>query len=50
MLSVDDEGENMKMTEYFKLPNTDNRMGFSSGYDATYNATYISKSCTTRAK
>lgn len=28
MLSVDDEGENMKMTEYLKLPNTDNRMGF----------------------
>ncbi|GHM58398.1 MAG: hypothetical protein sL5_05530 [Candidatus Mesenet longicola] len=28
MLSVDDEGENMKMTEYLKLPNTDNRLGF----------------------
>ncbi len=28
MLSVEDKGEDMKMTEYLKLPNTDNRMGF----------------------
>lgn len=28
MLSVEDKGQEMKMTEYLKLPNTDNRMGF----------------------